>query len=533
MHGPAATPTDPFAPGGRLRHHGTFVMIAIIFLATRFAGIGRLPVYHDEAMYMSWTRAMADDPSRAYLPLLDGKTPLFYWMASAMPGLREDPLGVLRRLSGAAGLASLVLLYAAGCRFWGRAVGNLAAFLYTFSPLPLFLERMAHVDAWLSAWGLAALFATVATLDNRWPFRKGALALGAAAGLGFLTKQPALLWLPSLLAVVRLWRGGLWLPRRRLLLWGAAAAGMALAFARCATADHPRLLPVRDVLFHIPPFRGNFWLSPERLLQVPFDVWGGNFARVGEILWRYLPWTLLAPAAVGLARPGRPMRAVALWCAAPVCALALVLYDIPSRFLLFATVPLVLPAACGLLDLARRWGKTEGAAWAAAGACALPGALFAWHLATDPARAAWLPADREAYISGDLAGDGLDEAARFFKARAREEGAIDLFVYRRWGVPSDVMEAVFRGDPEVRVWMVHWGDNVLTGHPPVMGVLRNQYTQEMGALDVSRVARAYLILRHDYATDAAIRAANPGAVRLRGYGRTADGRDKYVVWCLR
>lgn len=518
-----------------MKGHRAFLAIALLFLATRLWNIDRLPVIHDEALYLSWTRAIADDAKWAFVSMTDAKPPLFYWIAAVMPGLADEPLVACRRVSVLAGLAGLAGIYGLGRRLYGGTAGCLAAFLYVFSPLPLFLERMAHVDALLSALGVWSLFVTLAVLRGETPFRRGAGSLAVLAGLGYLAKQPAILWIGGLGALLLFaWRGSLLSGRRRAVLWGASVLGMAAAVALCATADVPVLYQGRDPFFHIPPFQGNFWLTIPQILSLPWDAWTGNLLRLWEIAVGYLPWTYLAPLAVGIALGGREALSLALWGAAPVLFLSVVLSDIHSRFLLFAAAPLIVLAGRGVEALARRFflDHRPMGTWVLAGVLVLPGVFFAARLATDPARAGWIDEDREGYITGELAGNGLAEAVAFLKEEA-QAGDFDLFVHRRWGVPGDYVEAVFRGDPRVRVWFFYWGDNVLYGHPSPILVMRNQHTQEAGQLDFAAIRRAFLILRHDYVSEPEIRRLNPGAERLKGFGRTPEGTEKYVVWRLR
>lgn len=517
-----------------MKGHGAFLGIALLFLATRLWNIERLPVIHDEALYLSWTRAIADDAKWAFVSMTDAKPPLFYWIAAVMPGLADEPLSACRRVSVLAGLAGIAGIYALGRRLYGGGTGILAAFLYVFSPLPLFLERMAHVDALLSALGVWTLFVALSVLRGEMPFRRGAGSLAVLAGLGYLAKQPAILWLGGLAALFVVWRGSLLPGGRRTVLWGAALLGMAAAVFLCSTADVPVLYQGRDPLFHIPPFQGNFWLTVPQILSLPWEAWGGNVLRLWEIAVRYLPWTYLAPLAVGVALGGREAFSLLLWGGAPALFLCVVLSDIHSRFLLFGAAPLLVPAARGVEALAGRLfpERRAAGAWVLAAILGLPGMFFAGRLATDPARASWIDEDREGYITGELAGNGLAEAVAFLKDEAGA-GDFDLFVHRRWGVPGDYVEAIFRGDPRVRVWFFYWGDNVLYGHPSPVLVMRNQHTQEARELDFSAVHRAFLILRHDYVPEPEIRRLNPGAERLKGFGRTPEGIEKYVVWRLR
>lgn len=527
-----------------MRDHRAFLGIAVLFLAVRLWNIGRLDVVHDESMYMSWARAIASDPKWAFLPQMDGKTPLYYWLASAWPGLARDPLAACRQVSVFSGLAALVAVYGLGWRFFGKRTGILAAFLYVFSPFPMFLERMALVDALLSALGCWTLLALLETISGRVPFRKGLAACAVLAGLGYLAKPPAFLWIVSAgLIAGWVWRrGSPYAVMRRLAAAGAILAGILAGVWLCLSSDLPNYYAQRDRIFVHPPFKGHYWLTVEAILRLPFPIWGANLREIAGYLVRYMPWTFLAPLAAGAFGAGPAGQSILVWAIIPMAVVGGVLGDPHSRFVLFAAAPLVVLAARGVLSIgerlgdAARYGLSPGpgrAAWILAVLCAVPGMLFAWNLANAPDRADWTGKDRVDYVVGELAGDGLGEAVRWIEANARANGPLDLFVYHRWGVPTDVMEAHFRTDPAVRVWMVHWGDRILDGHPEQMLVIKNQYTHEMAPLDFSAITRAWLMIRRDYASEEDLRRLNPGAEPVKSFGRFVDGTERFVLWKLR
>ncbi len=525
-----------------VREHRVFLVIVFVFLVTRLWNIDRLDVVHDECMYLSWTGAIADDWGRAFLPQIDGKTPLYYWIAALWPGLWDNPLVACRQVSAFSGLAAVAAVYALGRRFFDKRTGLLAAFLYTFSPYPLFLERMALVDALLSAIGLWTLWSVLSLLRLAIPFRKGALLTALLAAAGYLTKPPALLWGVSIAAVALILARDPKTPlsfRKRALVVAASAAGLVGGILLCLSADLDGVYSKRDRIFVHTPFQGHYWMTVKEILGLPFATWGDNAVRIASYLAAYLPWTFWVPLTVGCIGSGLAGGAIGLWFAVPALVVGVVLNDPHSRFLLFAAAPLVILAARGIAMLSWRFPVGAGtlevpskAAWFLSAFVSIPGIVFAWDLATEPHRAGWIEQDRTEYITGELAGNGLGEAVAFIEKEA-QEGPLDLFVYHLWGVPSDLAQAHFRHSPSVRVWMVHWGDRILDGHPPQMHVVRNQYTHEMSPLDFTRIRRAYLLIRHDYAREENLRRLNPGAERLRGFGLTPDGIEKFVLWKLR
>ena len=98
----------------------------------------------------------------------------------------------------------------------------LAGVLLAFDPFLLTLGRVLHVDSFLSLLMVASFLALLGAV--RTGERRMLILSGALAGLAALTKQPAVLLVPTV--VVVLWRdeGGVW---RRFGIWLGAAAVVA------------------------------------------------------------------------------------------------------------------------------------------------------------------------------------------------------------------------------------------------------------------------------------------------------------------
>jgi len=125
----------------------------------------------------------------------------------------------LRLFNLGLGCVLIVLVVVLGHRLWGWRGSLGAAALLSVSCLMLDMSAAVMVEPLLGIWFLIFLVSAVAaTCSGRW--WTWAVS-GAAAGLGWLTKGSALLWLPAL-AVAAAYAGGKW--QRRL-------GGLLLAFA--------------------------------------------------------------------------------------------------------------------------------------------------------------------------------------------------------------------------------------------------------------------------------------------------------------
>ena len=87
-----------------------FFSLLILFVGAilRFGNLNSLPVFADESIYIRWAQVMKAEATLRFLPLSDGKQPLFMWTAIPFLKLFSDPLVAGRGFSGFAGLGTLV-----------------------------------------------------------------------------------------------------------------------------------------------------------------------------------------------------------------------------------------------------------------------------------------------------------------------------------------------------------------------------------------------------------------------------------------
>src|SRR3990167_3465310 len=87
---------------------GLAFLLLVFYFASRVYHLTQIPVFVDEAIYIRWSQVMRAEPSLRFLPLSDGKQPLFMWLT--MPALKfiADPLFAGRIVSVVAGLFTLL-----------------------------------------------------------------------------------------------------------------------------------------------------------------------------------------------------------------------------------------------------------------------------------------------------------------------------------------------------------------------------------------------------------------------------------------
>ncbi len=262
----------------------------------------------------------------------------------------------------------MACLYGLGRRLVDVETGLWAAFFFVTAPFVVFSLTNFQLDLPLAAMVAAALYALLRAEE----FSRGdwSLALGAALGLGMLTKPPFAVYVaPPLLW--SLWRALRSTDRRRRLAWAAASLAVGGALA----------LP---------------WYGP-RLLGLPMQILNRSFKQAAEqqnaepltgsaLLFypRTLPTQLGLVAALlllwGLWALGRYGAARALLLLATFGPF--VVFSLIQNKNLRYTLPILpaaaLVAAVGLRELPAGWRRSVGWCAVAAGALQVSMTLWAW-----------------------------------------------------------------------------------------------------------------------------------------------------------
>ena len=172
------------------------VLVTVLFFSFRLINLGAIPIFTDEAIYLRWSQIMVTDASLRYLPLVDGKPPLFMWTTSIVMKVLPhiDPLLTGRLTAVGSGFLALCgVVFTSWIIFKNRRVSLLAAVLYIFVPFTFFYDRFGLADSMLAMWGIWSLGLSVLLVQT---LRLDvAMILGMIIGFGFLTKSPALFFL--------------------------------------------------------------------------------------------------------------------------------------------------------------------------------------------------------------------------------------------------------------------------------------------------------------------------------------------------
>jgi len=170
---------------------GLGIGILVVFFLFRLINLTILPIFADEAIYVRWSQVMKAEPTLRFLPLSDGKQPLFMWILMFVLGVIKNPLFVGRFLSVLTGLGSLIGIFLLSYElFKNKKTALIAGLFYAIVPFFVFFDRMALVDSLLAMLGIWFFYFGLLLIKN---LRLDlAMITGMILGAALITKSPAI-----------------------------------------------------------------------------------------------------------------------------------------------------------------------------------------------------------------------------------------------------------------------------------------------------------------------------------------------------
>lgn len=386
---------------------GILILALAVFLRTY--NIFSIPIFVDEAIYIRWAQVMRAEPGLRFLPLSDGKQPLFMWMAIPFLKIFSDPLVAGRTLSVATGIVSLVGLFLLTHRlFKSTKAAFLAALFYAVSPFTVFFDRMALVDSMLSMFGIWSFYLAILTAQTlRLDF---AMLTGFALGGALLTKSPAMffiLLLPTT-AILSTWPKTKGKKLRILIcLIGLWLVSLFIAFGmhniqRLGPNFHMLGLRNQDYVFPI----SHFWTNP-------FDPLQFHLKEIIEWFWVFLPGTIFIAAILGILCEGKrfwkEFSVLALWIIFPLFVQAEFAKVFTARYILFTVPAIFIFASIGFEKLTKTLRNSHF--WLLLAFFIIPSLWIDYLLVTKPEIAPLPRVERSGYLEEWTSGTGIREVA--------------------------------------------------------------------------------------------------------------------------
>lgn len=418
--------------------------IIAIALGIRLYHLTILPVFADEAIYIRWSQIMANEPTLRFLPLSDGKQPLFMWVLMFFIRKLSDPLFAGRLLSVGTGIGTLVgIFFTSLYIFKSKKIALISSFFWAISPFSVFFDRMALVDSMLTFFGVWTLLLGMITAKTLRP--DFAMLTGFALGAASLTKSPAAFFAALLVLNVVFARK----VKNKIKYFGLLLVTYVIAFAMY---NIQRLGPN----FHLIYSRSQDYIFPlSKILANPLDPIIYNFPSAVSWIWVMGPSIILIFGLLGtiinFKKHWREVSILSLWFLAPLVYESMFAKTFTARYVLFLLPPFYILAGSVFL-FGKKWmGLLLGLGMIVFSAQAL---YFDYLLLTDPMAAPLPRRERMGYLEEWSSGIGITQVADFIKEQAKsipEGGKIVVGTEGYFGTLPDGLQIYLTDIPNVTV----------------------------------------------------------------------------------
>lgn len=366
-----------------------------------------LPVFADEAIYVRWSQIMSTEPTLRFLPLSDGKEPLYMWALMAIIKRFSDPLFVGRLVSVASGFGTLIGVFVlTRVLLKSYKLAFIASFLYVLSPFTFFFDRMALVDSMLTMFGIWSL--TLAILTVKTKRLDLAMITGFLLGFAWLTKSTATLFLALLPFTWLFVRRKKELPK--LILLDLVAAIIAyVMFNILRLGPNFNLIASRN-LDYIYPLN--------HMLMSPLDPLKGHMGGIINYFYLMGPIGLVVLWFLGLIggykKYWREFLILLAWSLGPIIATAEYFKVVTARYVVY-TLPLFMIVAVTAFAVKSKALKIL----AILGILlfTLQASLFDYKLITNVAAAPLPSGEKTGYLTEWTAGWGIREVSEYLKSQ--------------------------------------------------------------------------------------------------------------------
>ena len=166
------------------------IFLVAFYLYSRLIHLTIMPVFCDEAIYIRWSQIIKNIDTMRFIPMSDGKQPLFMWLMVPFFKFISDPLVAGRFISVLSGFGIIIALF---CIYYFFIEKNfyrslIPVIIYILLPFTFFFDRLSTADNLLSMFGIwSLLFSLLLAKHPRFDL---SFILGIVLGLAWLTRSP-------------------------------------------------------------------------------------------------------------------------------------------------------------------------------------------------------------------------------------------------------------------------------------------------------------------------------------------------------
>lgn len=329
---------------------GLFLVLLVGFFI-RFFHLNSLPVFADEAIYIRWAQVMRAEPTLRFLPLSDGKQPLFMWVVIPFFKLFSDPLLAGRFVSVLTGIGTIFGVFTASYILFGnKKISLLASLIYAVSPFSVFFDRMALTDSMLAMFGIWIFaFSAISIKYLRFDL---AMVTGFVLGGALLTKSPSLFFSLLIPATVLLLTRVGKIHKKFKINLRAFVIFVPTYIIGYGMYNILRLGPN----FHLLKLRNADYVYPlNHLFQNPFDPLLAHLRGIFDYFVKLGPWPLIALFVIGLVVGYKKYKKqtilLILWGLVPIIINSEFAKVMTARYILFSLSFLYIIAAISIESL--------------------------------------------------------------------------------------------------------------------------------------------------------------------------------------
>lgn len=421
-----------------------FLSLFVLFLfSLRFINLTKLPVFADEAIYIRWSQVMKAEETLRFLPLSDGKQPLFMWATMFPLEVLSDPLLAGRIVSVLSGFGTLVGVGVLSYLLFKSMKTSLgASAIYAISPYAFFFDRMALADSMLAMFGLwTFIFSYLAVTKIRLDY---AMIAGFALGGAWLTKSPALFF-ALLLPTLWTFTGEVKHLKKIIpLTLVTQIVGYGIYnilrlgpnFHQITTRNADYVYPLNHILTDpINPFKTFLLMSFEWIWVM------GTGAIIAIWFYSYI---------VNAKKYWKELMILTIWVLGPILVQSEFAKVFTARYIFF-TLPFLIVIASGVF---KESFKKQVLPLIILVIFIVQSLVFNYRLLTDPSKAGLHRSERSGYLEEWTAGQGIREISQYLKNEAKnlpDGRQIVVGTEGYFGTLPDGLQMYFDKDPSVLV----------------------------------------------------------------------------------
>lgn len=381
-------------------------VLALYFV--RLYHLTPLPVFADEAIYIRWSQIMSNEATLRFLPLSDGKEPLFMWILMFLIKRFSDPLFVGRLLSVFSGFGTIIGVgILSFLLFKSKKVSLIAALVYALSPFTFFFDRMALVDSMLTMFGIwSFIFAYLTAKNLRLDF---AMILGFFLGFAMLTKSTAMLFI---LLLPTTWI----LLKNKNQIFKVIILNLVAVVIAMGMYNILRLGPN----FNLIASRNQDYIYPlNHIFVSPLDPLKGHLGGIENYFYLMGPIGLvllwLIAYFVDFKKRWKILAILTAWAIGPILATAEYFKVVTARYVVY-TIPFFIVIGASVFLAKSKLMKVL--AYLAMFAFAVQAVLFDYKLLTNVDAAPLPSGERTGYLTEWTAGQGIKEISDYLRTQA-------------------------------------------------------------------------------------------------------------------